>query len=46
MQIVFYSVMAAFTYPLPGEKTVEKVKWERRRNEEQKDPEPKPTDFS
>ena len=38
--------MAAFTYPLPGEKTVEKVKWERRRDEEQKDPEPEPTDFS
>ena len=37
--------MAAFTYPLPGEKTVEKVKWERWRDEEQKDPEPEPTDF-
>lgn len=37
--------MAAFTYPLTGEQTVEKVEGERRRDEEQKDPEPEPTDF-
>ena len=38
--------MATFTYPLTGEQTVEKVEGERRRDEEQKDPEPEPTDFS
>ena len=37
--------MATLTYSPTGEQTVEKVKWERRRDEEQKDPEPKPTDF-
>jgi hypothetical protein len=46
LRIELYSIVAAFTYPLTGKQTVEKVEGERWCDEQQEDPEPKPTDFS